>query len=176
MNLIEFYRVEQQRLHNELRDTIKGLDVEQWHYSVGGTGNTIAFFMWHIVRTEDNVLNLVLKGKKPVWSEGKWAERLNLPSREQGTGKATATAQVLHITDIALFMQYTGQVWQEFESYLADIHDDGKELSERIVMVKPLGEMPAIQAIGQVCITHLFMHYGEIALLVGAQGKQGQPR
>jgi hypothetical protein len=33
------------------------------------------------------------------------------------------------------------------------------------VMVKPLGEMPAIRALGQVCMTHGFTHLGEIELI-----------
>jgi hypothetical protein len=33
--------------------------------------------------------------------------------------------------------------------------------------------MPALQAIGQVCITHLNIHYGEIAELRGTMGKKG---
>jgi hypothetical protein len=41
--------------------------------------------------------------------------------------------------------------------------------------VKPLGDMPAIQTIGQVCISHLFIHYGEIAQLLGSMEKQGLP-
>ena len=32
------------------------------------------------------------------------------------------------------------------------------------VMVKPLGEMPAIRALGQVCMTHGFTHLGELEL------------
>ena len=30
------------------------------------------------------------------------------------------------------------------------------------VLVKPLGEMPAIRALGQVCMTHGFTHLGEL--------------
>jgi len=72
-------------------------------------------------------------------------------------------------------MQYVEQVWQEFEQYLASISDGGAELSERIVTVRPLGNMPAIMVIGQVCITHCFIHLGEIATLLGELGKQGLP-
>ena len=32
------------------------------------------------------------------------------------------------------------------------------------VTVKPLGEMPAIRALGQVCMTHGFTHLGELEL------------
>ncbi len=48
-------------------------------------------------------------------------------------------------------------------------------LAERAVTVKPLGGMMAVQAIGQACITHCFMHFGEIACMLGELGKQGMP-
>ena len=34
----------------------------------------------------------------------------------------------------------------------------------------------AVQAIGQACITHCFMHFGEIACMLGELGKQGMAR
>ena len=175
MNLIEFYRLEQKRLHETLRASVSDLSVDEWHFNAGGTSGSIAFLLWHCIRTEDNVLHLVLQGNKPIWSEGNWHERLGLPPRAQGTGMTTQEAQEFQISDPALFMRYAEQVWSEFESYLADITDGGAELSERMVMVKPLGNMPAIQVIGQVCISHLFVHSGEIAALLGIQGKKGLP-
>ena len=66
-------------------------------------------------------------------------------------------------------------MWREFEAYLAAVTDGGAELSERVVTVKPLGDMPALQAVGQVCISHNFIHLGELALLRGAMGKRGLP-
>ncbi|HEX4205415.1 MAG TPA: DinB family protein [Ktedonobacteraceae bacterium] len=175
MNLVDFLRVEQRRLHEWTRDCVKDLRVEQWPYTQPGTSNHIAFLVWHSVRTEDNVLRFVLQGRQPTWNEENWHERLGLPPRVQGTGMPTVEAQSLHINDPALFMQYVEQVWLESEAYLASIDDGGAALSERIVKVKPLGEMPAIRAIGQVCVSHLFTHLGEISLLCGAQGKQGSP-
>ncbi len=88
---------------------------------------------------------------------------------------ATEEARIFHIADPALFMHYVNEVWREYESYLAGITDGGAALSERTVTVKPLGDMPAILAIGQVCISHRFIHYGEISLLRGALGKRGLP-
>jgi hypothetical protein len=34
-----------------------------------------------------------------------------------------------------------------------------------VITVKPLGEMPKIRALGQVCMTHGFTHLGEIELM-----------
>jgi hypothetical protein len=173
MDIIDFYRIEQKRLHDALRTSVSGLTVDEWHYMLPGTGNHIAFLMWHIVRTEDNIMRFILQGRSPIWNEGQWHERLALPPRVQGTGMQTEDAQRLRINDPTLFMQYAEQVWREFEAYLTTINDGGAALSERVVTVKPLGEMPAIAAIGQVCITHPCMHLGEITLLIGAQHKKG---
>jgi len=175
MNIIDFFRIEQQRLHEELRASVRDLTVDEWHYTLGGTGNTIAYLLWHCVRTEDNILRFILQGRPTIWNEGQWDVRLGLPPRAQGTGMPTAEAQALRINDPALFLRYAEQVWQEFAAYLAGITDGGAELSARIVTVKPLGQLPAIQVIGQVCLTHLFTHYGEITQLLGAQGKRGMP-
>lgn len=175
MDIIDFYRLEQQRIHNWMRNSISNLTSGDWHHTIEGSTNTIAFLVWHCARTEDNILRFILQGRQTIWIEGNWHERLHLPPRVQGTGMATEEARTIHIADTALFMEYVEEVWREFEAYLASIADGGQELSERIVTVKPLGSMPAIQAIGQVCISHLFIHFGEIAALQGALGKQGLP-
>ena len=66
------------------------------------------------------------------------------------------------------------QVWHEFEEYLTSITDGGADLSNRLVTIRLLNrEMYALQMIGELCITHLFTHLGEIMLLRGALDKRG---
>lgn len=175
MDIIEFFRHEQKRLHQWMREAVSDLTREEWNAVPEGNGNNIAFLVWHSVRTEDNVLRFILQGRPPIWNEGNWHERLNLPARAQGTGMGTEEAQTLHLNDPELFMVYAEEVWREYETYLAGITDGGAELSARMVKVRPLGEMPAILTIGQVCLSHLFTHYGEISLLRGRFNKRGTP-
>jgi DinB superfamily len=175
MDIIDFFRAEQKRLHGEMRSCIAALTPEEWHHELEGITNTIAFLVWHGVRTEDNILRFILQGRPTIWNEGNWHERLGLPPRVQGTGMATGEARAFHIADTALFLQYVEEVWREYEAYLAGITDGGAALSARIVTVKPLGEMPAVRVIGQVCISHLFIHYGEISVILGTMGKRGLP-
>ena len=33
-----------------------------------------------------------------------------------------------------------------------------------MVTVKPLGDMPGVRALGQICVSHAFQHVGEIDL------------
>lgn len=174
MDIIDFFRTEQKRLHQELRSSVHDLTTDEWHYLIPGMGNHIAFLMWHIARVEDGILRFALQGRPPIWNEGHWHERLGLPSRVQGTGMSTEEARALHINDPALFMQYAEQVWHEFEEYLASITDGGAHLSNRLITIKLLNrEMYALPMIGELCITHLFTHLGEIMLLRGTLGKQG---
>ena len=173
MDIIEFFQYEQKRQHQWMREAVSDLTTQEWNTIPAGNGNSIAFLFWHAVRTEDNILRFILQGRAPIWNEGKWSERLHLPARTQGTGMSTDDAQAFQINDIELFMVYTEEVWREYEIYLAGITDGGAELSARMVKVKPLGEMPAILAIGQVCISHIFTHYGEISLIRGQFDKQG---
>ena len=173
MDIIDFFRHEQKRLHEWMRAAVSDLTTSEWNTLPAGNGNTIAFLFWHAVRTEDNILRFILQGRAPIWNEGNWAERLHLPTRTQGTGMSSDDAHAIRMNDPELFLLYVEEVWSEYEAYLAGITDGGAELSARMVKVKPLGEMPAILAIGQVCITHLFTHYGEIALLLGQFEKQG---
>ncbi len=173
MDIIEFFRIEQTRLHQWTRLSVEDLAPAEWHHTIEGNANSIGFILWHFARTEDNIMRYILQGRPTIWAEGNWHERLGLPPRAQGTGMLTEEARAFHIADTALFMQYVEQVWSEYEAYLASITDGGKALSDRVVTVKPLGEMPAIQSIGQICITHLNIHYGEIAVLRGSLGKKG---
>ncbi|HLI68791.1 MAG TPA: DinB family protein [Ktedonobacteraceae bacterium] len=175
MDIIDFFRYEQKRLHVWMREAVSDLTVEEWNTLPAGNGNTIAFLLWHVARTEDNILRFILQGRPTIWSEGKWHERLNLPPRVQGTGMSTEEAQTLRIHNPELLMVYAEEVWSEYEAYLAGITDGGAELSARTVRIKPLGEMPAILAIGQVCISHPFTHYGEISLIRGQFDKKGTP-
>lgn len=164
MTLVEFMQAEIGRLHTLLERAVADLTPEQWHAVPGGgaKANTIAFDIWHYVRTEDNIVRFILQDRRPtVWMEGGWAERLGLPPVAQGTGMSTEEAQALRIRDLDAFRQYMQAVWRSTEEYLAGV--DPATLG-RPVLVKPLGEMPAARAFGQVCLTHGFTHLGGLEL------------
>ena len=61
-------------------------------------------------------------------------------------------------------------VAQATESCLSGLDDAALEQK---TTVKPLGEMPVLNAIGNMCLTHGFTHLGEIAHLRGLQGLRG---
>ena len=173
MNIIDYFRAERRRLHEELRFAVNNLTTDEWHYTIPGTGNHIAFLMWHIVRTEDILVHVALQERRPIWKEYNWPERLSLPPRAQGLGMPTEDAHAVHINDPALFMEYAEQVWRASEEYLASITDGGARLSEYMITLQPLGERNGLELIGHACLSHPLMHLGEIMLLRGAMNKKG---
>jgi hypothetical protein len=164
MTLVEFLSSELRRLHGLMDRGVADLTPDQWHAvpTESPEANTIAFVVWHYVRTEDNVVRFILQNRRPtVWMEGGWAERLGLPPVAQGTGMPAAEAQALRIPDLDAFKQYMQQVWRSTEEYLSS---PDESTFDRPVTVKPLGEMPAIRALGQVCVSHGFTHLGGLDL------------
>lgn len=159
------------QLHANLEKQLEGLTPEQL-YAIPGNNpkaNTIAWGIWHYVRTEDNVVRYVLQNRKtPIWIEAGYADTLGLPPTAQGTGMPTAEAQALRIKDVAVFKEYMQKVWAETAALL---EKNDPALLDRTVTIKPLGDMHAMRALGQVCLTHGMIHFGEIELartLVGA--------
>jgi hypothetical protein len=177
LSAADFMQLGLTRLHKSLDKAIADLTPEQLHAIPGGhaRANSIAFVLWHYARTEDNVVRYLLQDRRPtVWGEGGYAEKLGLPPVAQGTGMSTADAQALRIKDVPLFREYMGKVWASTDEFLA--RADREAVLGKTVTVKPLGEMPAIVALGNVCLTHGMTHFGEIELartLVGASAVSG---
>lgn len=168
----EFIRAEIRRLHGLLEASLDGLSEEQLHTVPAGhpRANTIAWGLFHCVRTEDNVVRYVLQNRRQtVWVEGGYPERLGLPPVAQGTGMSPAEAQALRIRDVGLFREYMRQVWAATEELFEQAEP---AFFDRVVTVKPVGEMPALRVLGQIVLGHGLMHVGQMELvrtLVGAR-------
>jgi len=99
---VEFIQGGLKQLHGNLEKQLDNITPDQLHAVPAGNpkANTIAWGLWHYVRTEDNVVQYILQNKKtPIWIEGGYAAKTGLPEMAQGTGMPTAEAQALRIKD-----------------------------------------------------------------------------
>jgi len=160
----DFIRAQLKRLHAGLDKPLVDLTSAQLHAVPAGhpKANTIAWGVWHYVRTEDNIVHWVIQERRPpIWTEAGYGQRLGLPPAAQGTGMSAEEAQALRIKDIPLFQEYMQKVWDGTERLFASA---SPALLDKIVTVKPLGEMSVVQCLGQVGLTHGMTHLGEIEL------------
>lgn len=172
LTAVEFIHTEIGRLHRMMDGAIADITAEQLHAVPAGhaKANTIAWGLFHCVRTEDNIVRFVLQNRRsPVWVEHGYAERLGLPPVSQGTGMSTEEAQKLRINDVDVFREYMQRVWTSTEELLEKAEPG---FFDKVVTIKPLGDMPAVHALGQVVVAHGMMHFGQMELirtLVGAR-------
>jgi uncharacterized damage-inducible protein DinB len=168
--LVDFIRGSLRQLHGSYKDAVSDLTDEQLHWRANERGHTGAFVLWHYYRTEDNIINFVLQHKSTVWLDGGWDQKFGLHRTAQGTGMTLEEAQALRLTPKEDFMAYMDAVARSTDDYLAGLDDAALETT---TTVKPLGEMPIKNAIGNMCLTHGFNHLGEIQHLRGLQGLRG---
>ena len=164
MTAMELIQIEMKRLRKGLEGALGGLTPEQLHAVPGNhpRANTIAWGVWHVVRTEDNVVRFVLQNRRPpVWTEAGYGEKLGLPPVAQGTGMSADDAHALRIKDLDLFREYMQKVWTSTDEFMGSL--DAAAL-DRAVTIKPLGDMTVGRALAQVCVAHGFQHFGEIEL------------
>jgi DinB superfamily len=172
MTLLESLTADLKRLHTTLDKAIDGITLQQLHTVPAGhpKANTVAWNIWHYVRTEDNVVRFVLQNRRPtVWVEGGYPEKLGLHPAAQGTGMSTAEAQALRIKDVPLFVDYMKKAWASTDEYVRSLDDADLD---RVITMKFVGDNPLARVLGTVLVTHGYTHLGEIDLartLVGAQ-------
>jgi DinB superfamily len=153
---------------NEWMDAaLDGLTNEQVNYLPEGKTTSIGFNAWHVFRTQDNIVNFVFRKQPPIWMEQGYLDKMGLPKVEQGTGMDTEIARSIKIGDLSVLREYGKKAGEACASYLKNVDLDS--LNE-VQMIKPLGEMPRWRVFRQVCMTHGFMHLGEVNAVKGQLG------
>ena len=172
MGTLDFLRTSTKKLHNDFRDAIKDLKEEQLHFRPLGKGNHIAFALWHLVRTEDSVINFFLQRKAPVWNTEGWDKKFGMDPRAQGTGMTAEQAAAVLIQSLPDFSKYMENVFKASEAYLATLKEADLD---RVEEFQFLGKMSFGQVIGGVVLNHGSQHLAEIWYVKGLQGLKGSP-
>ena len=74
-------------LNNRYVAALSDLSDEQLACRPNADANHIGFLAWHVLRTEDNVINYLCQGRKTtVWLQQALNVRWGLPKAAQGTG------------------------------------------------------------------------------------------
>ncbi len=118
------------RVRELYADLAGGLDDDTAHHRPGGTGNSVAWLLWHVARVQDDHV-AGLAGGDQVWPDG-WADRLGVPFGEDdiGFGHDGSDVDAVRIASFADLVTYHEAVHAATTSYLDRV--DAGEL-DRVV-------------------------------------------
>lgn len=145
------------RAFNNAVRTVEGLNLDELNRLVHPGGNSIAWDVWHLVRTMDNIVFFVFEREQPVWLKGEYDTRFGLPRVAQGTGMPTDEAQALKFPEAPVFLEY---VRAGREACVERVRGMSDEYLATPVLLRPWGEVPRTQHLLQMLV-HANGHLGQ---------------
>lgn len=151
------------RIHETVADTLDGVDDESLLRRPGGTGNSIAWLIWHLSRVEDAQV-ADAAGLAEVWTAQGFAGRFGLPLRAGDTGYGHSSAQVDAVqAPPGLLLDYYDVVHRQTVEYLTALHDED---FDRIIDTR--WDPPVTLGVRLVStIADCFQHVGQAAYAKG---------
>ena len=103
---------------------LDGLSAEDAHALPGGTGNSIAWLLWHAGRQMD-VQTAALTGAETVWSTGGWAARLGVDraADDFGLGDSRADVERLRVADVPALGAHLEACVEALMAYIRTLSD-----------------------------------------------------
>jgi hypothetical protein len=163
MKNIEILEKRLKQMHGNMLNSVKDLSQDTLHFNPEGKGNSIAFLLWHYVRTEDIVMNMLIRKQKPIWNEQGWDVKLKMDPKAQGSGMTDEAARAVRIESLSDFLAYTEKVFCESEKHVATLTDEDLEKE----MDSPMGKRPLLDLISGINIDHGVGHIGEMEYIKG---------
>lgn len=112
------------RIHETVAAILNGVGEEALLRRPAGSGNSIAWLVWHIGRVEDAQV-APAAGLDQVWTSQGFVGRFNLPLRESDTGYGHSSLQVDAVRAApALLLEYYDAVHRQTAAFLQTLGDD----------------------------------------------------
>ena len=153
------------RIRQLYGDLARDLDEDSLHHRPEGTGNSIAWLLWHVARLQDDHI-AHLAGTAQQW--GDWQERVGLDNDEHDMGYGHTSEQVdaIRISEPTLLIAYHADVHDMTNAYLARV--DAAELDR---VVDTHWDPPVTAGVRLVSLTgDCLQHLGQVAYVKGLLG------
>jgi uncharacterized damage-inducible protein DinB len=166
MEMLEYLRTSVKPVNDMVDNAMNDLTDEVVNYQPGGTANTIAQLLAHMVTGQDLLINDRIGGGSSLHDSG-WAARTGIPLERSLIWQRDAWK-----LDLAGFDAYRKQIAERVESTFAALTraDLDREIDWLRGIRRPLPLMTQT-----VFINHGMGHCGEISAIKGMQGLKGLP-
>jgi hypothetical protein len=156
------------RMLGHCAQSLTDLTHEQIHFRASPISNSIAFEMWHIARTVDNLLFFAFDREQPVWLRDGYEARFGLPKVAQGTGMTPEEAYALRFPEPAALVGYIEAVKAAGVPRLAAMTP---EYLATVSPIRPWGERARAEHLWQVLVAHGNGHLGSVTMARALLGK-----
>jgi uncharacterized damage-inducible protein DinB len=112
------------RIHELYAGVADDLDLKTAHHRPDGTGNSIAWLLWHVARLQDDHV-VGLAGGTQLW-HGEWADRFDLPfdRNDIGYGHSARDVDAVQVARLEDLVAYQDAVHQQTLRYLEGVDAD----------------------------------------------------
>lgn len=112
------------RIRDIVAATLEGVDGESLARRPGGTGNSIAWLIWHLGRVED-VQVASAAGVEQAWTSQEFAARFKLPLPERDTGYGHSSDKVDAVqAPPELLLEYYDAVHRQTVAFVKTLGDE----------------------------------------------------
>ncbi|MEU8590130.1 DUF664 domain-containing protein [Streptomyces sp. NPDC048664] len=107
------------RIQEEVHSAVQGLDPDALCHRPGGSGNSIAWLVWHLTRVQDDHV-ADAGGFEQLWLSQDWAERfgLDLPRADTGYGHTSGQVARVRVESGSLLTGYHDAVHERTVDFL----------------------------------------------------------
>ena len=102
---------------DKLNRALDGLSDDELSWRPTLESNAIDWMVWHMARVEDNLINVVLQNRDPIWQRDGWGKRLGIATASAGAGMTMAEIRAMGRIDVPLAMEYYSSVRNETSHY-----------------------------------------------------------
>ncbi|MEC3954047.1 DUF664 domain-containing protein [Nocardia sp. CDC153] len=112
------------RIKENVHGAVADLTQEELTTRPDGTGNSIAWLIWHLTRVQDDHVADVA-GLEQVWTAAGWAKRFDLPFDDAATGYGHSSADVAKLEGVTaqLLLDYFDAVHDQTIAYVSKLTD-----------------------------------------------------
>ncbi|NEB79429.1 DinB family protein [Streptomyces sp. SID14478] len=112
------------RIREEVHAVVEGLSPDDLQVRPGGTGNSVAWLVWHLTRVQDDHV-ADAAGIDQVWLAQGWSDRfaLRLPAKDTGYGHTSQQVGQVKVESGELLLGYYDAVHEQTLGFLADLKD-----------------------------------------------------
>lgn len=113
------------RIQDVVHRTVEGLSPDALAFRPDSEGNSIAWLVWHLTRTQDDHV-ADAAGRDQVWTADGWATRFALPFDVSATGYGHGSDEVaaVRVDSGDLLTGYLDAVHAATVAYVSDLDDD----------------------------------------------------